>query len=77
MKPTIEIKLYATLLPYAPANASCYPIESGTSIEKLIEELTIPKDQVKLVFSNGVKCGLGTLIQDGDRIGVFPPVGGG
>jgi molybdopterin converting factor small subunit len=77
MNPTIEIKLYATLLSYAPANASCYPIESDTSIEKLIEELKIPKDQVKLVFSNGVKCDLGTLIQDGDRIGVFPPVGGG
>ena len=77
MKPIIEIKLYATLLPYAPANASCYPIESGTSIEKLIEKLQIPRDQVKLVFSNGIKCDPGTLIQDGDRIGVFPPVGGG
>ena len=77
MNPTIEIKLYATLLPYAPANASCYPIESGTSIEKLIEELKIPKDQVKLVFSNGVKCDWGTPINAGDRIGVFPPVGGG
>ena len=77
MNPTIEIKLYATLLPYAPANASCYPIESGISIEKLIEELKIPKDQVKLVFSNGVRCNLGTMVKAGDRIGVFPPVGGG
>jgi len=77
MNPTIDIKLYATLLPYAPPNASCYPIVFGTSIEKLIEELEIPKDQVKLVFSNGVRCNLGTLVKAGDRIGVFPPVGGG
>jgi sulfur-carrier protein len=77
MNPTIEIKLYATLLPFTPANASCYPIESGISIAKLIEELKIPKDQVKLVFSNGVKCDLKTPIKAGDRIGVFPPVGGG
>jgi sulfur-carrier protein len=77
MKPTIEIKLYATLLPFTPANADSYPIESGTSIEKLIEELKIPKDQVKLVFSNGVRSNLGAMLKAGDRIGIFPPVGGG
>ena len=77
MKHTIEIKLYATLQPYAPSNASCYPIEAGTSIEQLIQTLKIPKDQVKLVFANGVKCGLETPLKAGDRIGIFPPVGGG
>jgi len=77
MKFTIEIRLYATLQSYSPANAACYPIEAGTSVGKIVEALKIPKDQVKLLFSNGVKCELGTLLKDGDRIGLFPPVGGG
>jgi molybdopterin converting factor small subunit len=74
---TIEIKLYATLQPYAPPNASSYPVEGGTSIEKIVEALNIPKDQIKLIFSNGVRCDVGAIVQDGDCIGIFPPVGGG
>lgn len=73
----IELKLFATLQPYAPPNAPCYPVESGTSIEKIVEALNIPKDQVKLIFSNGVRCDGSTIVQDGDRIGIFPPLGGG
>jgi molybdopterin converting factor small subunit len=77
MKVIIELKLYATLQPYQPANAARYAVEAGTSIEKIVETLNIPTDQVKLLFCNGVKCDLGTLLRDGDRIGLFPPVGGG
>lgn len=73
----IEIKLYATLQSYAPANAAHYVVESGTTFEMIVEALDIPKDQIKLLFCNGVKCGLGTILNDGDRIGLFPPVGGG
>jgi molybdopterin converting factor small subunit len=77
MKVIIELKLYATLQPYEPANADRYAVKDGTSIEKIVETLNIPTDQVKLLFCNGVKCGLGTRLKDGDRIGLFPPVGGG
>jgi molybdopterin converting factor small subunit len=77
MKVMIEIKLYATLQSYAPANAARYAIEAGTSVEKIVEALNIPKEYIKLLFCNGVKCGMGTLLRDGDRLGLFPPVGGG
>jgi sulfur-carrier protein len=77
MKFMIEIKLFATLQSYAPANADRYAVEPGTSVEKVIEALYIPKDQIKLLFCNGVKCGLDTILRDNDRIGIFPPVGGG
>jgi molybdopterin converting factor small subunit len=73
----IEIKLYATLQPYSPAKADHYCIEAGSSIEKIVEVLNIPKDQIKLLFCNGVKCGIETIVKEGDRIGIFPPVGGG
>jgi molybdopterin converting factor small subunit len=77
MKIMIELKLYATLQFYAPANAARDDVETGSSIEKIVEALNIPKDQIKLLFCNGVKCELGTILRDGDRVGLFPPVGGG
>ena len=77
MKVKIEIKLYATLQSYAPANAACYAVEAGTSVEKVVEALDIPKEHIKLLFCNGVKCGFGAILRDGDRLGFFPPVGGG
>jgi sulfur-carrier protein len=73
----IDIKLFATLQSYSPPNAASYPVEAGTSIEKIIEALNIPKDQVKLIFSNNVRCDVESIVQDGDRIGIFPPIGGG
>lgn len=73
----IELKLYATLQAYAPADAADYRVEAGTSISELVEALNIPRDQVKLIFSNGVKCEPSILVNENDRIGIFPPVGGG
>ena len=73
----IEINLYASLRPFTPPNASGYPVETGTTIEKLLDMLNVPKDQISLIFSNGVKCGVETPLKDGDRIGIFPPVGAG
>jgi molybdopterin converting factor small subunit len=73
----IELQLYATLQAYAPVDAACYPVEAGTSIAEIVEALKIPRDQVKLIFSNGVKCEPATLVNQNDRIGIFPPVGGG
>ena len=73
----IELKLYATLQSYTPFNAAHYAVEPGTCLEKIIEALGIPGNQIKLMFCNGVKCDMETIVQDGDRIGLFPPVGGG
>lgn len=74
---TIDLKLFATLQSYAPPNASSYPVEVGTTIEKIVEALKIPKDQIKLIFINGVRCDGSIIVQDRDRIGIFPPIGGG
>jgi sulfur carrier protein ThiS len=74
---TIQINLFATLQSYTPHNAACYPVEAGTSIQKIVEALNIPKDQVQLIFSNGVRCDASNIVQDGDRIGIFPAIGGG
>jgi hypothetical protein len=42
-----------------------------------LEQLKIPPDSIKLVFLNGVHANGDEILKDGDRIGAFPPIGGG
>ncbi len=77
MKVYIIIKLFATLKKYLPASAEHYPINPGTSVGELLVELQIPASLAKLIFINGKKGDSDSMISSGDRIGVFPPVGGG
>jgi molybdopterin converting factor small subunit len=77
MKAHIKIKLFATLKKFTPDSADHYPIEPGTSLSNLLEQLGIPIDEVKLIFVNGTKADLTSILQGGERVGIFPPVGGG
>ena len=74
---TIQLKLFAVLKAHMPVDADHYPIESGMTVDQLIDTLDIPKEQAKLVFINGRKADLTDILIAGDRVGVFPPVGGG
>ena len=47
-----------------------------TALE-LVRRLDIPLEEIKLVFVNGAAASLDTVLADGDRVGIFPPVGGG
>lgn len=75
--PTIDIKLYATLKEFMPTSADQYPIEPGTPLSRLLDQLGIPEEQAKLIFINGIKAEKDVVIFGGERIGIFPPVGGG
>ncbi|MDM8540843.1 MoaD/ThiS family protein [Desulfococcaceae bacterium HSG7] len=77
MKAYITIKLFATLKKYLPASAEHYPINPGVSVDELLDELLIPVSLAKLIFINGKKGDSDTVLNGGDRIGIFPPVGGG
>jgi sulfur-carrier protein len=73
----IALKLFVTLAPYLPENADNYEVEKGTTVETLIKHLKIPSDAVKLIFVNGRKQDDTCVLKPGDRLGLFPPVGGG
>jgi molybdopterin converting factor small subunit len=60
-----------------PASAENYAIEAGTSIRTLLQQIDIPEDKAKLIFIDGLKVELTTVLKGGERIGIFPPVGGG
>jgi molybdopterin synthase sulfur carrier subunit len=73
----ITIKLFASLNRFRPASSESYPIEPGITVKKLLEELCVPKDEVKIIFIDGVKHDLGSILKGGERLGIFPAVGGG
>lgn len=73
----IELRLFATLTRFEPSNARRYPINTGSKVGHVLAELQIPQTEAKLIFINGVKGTLETLLYGGERVGIFPPVGGG
>jgi molybdopterin converting factor small subunit len=77
MKAQINLKLFATLQQFMPASADNYTIEAGVTIQRLLEQLEIPQGKARLIFINGVKADLNTALNGGERVGIFPPVGGG
>lgn len=77
MTTTIDLRLYATLAEHMPDNAAQYPISEGTTVADLIEALSINASHAKLIFINGKKAALETALNGGERVGIFPPVGGG
>ncbi len=77
MESHIQIKLFATLQRFMPASAENYAIKTCTTIGTLLQQLDLPEDKAKLIFIDGLKAELTTVLIGGERIGIFPPVGGG
>jgi molybdopterin converting factor small subunit len=73
----ITLKLFATLRAYAPENADRFAIAAGETVADVLRGLKIPEKEAKLIFINNIRRERDTPLQDGDRLGVFPPVGGG
>jgi molybdopterin converting factor small subunit len=73
----IQIKLFATLSKFTPVAAERFPVAPGTMVQTLLDRLGVPKDQARLMFVNGVLVEPTQALHDGDRVGIFPPVGGG
>lgn len=73
----IDLKLFVTLSKYLPEKSECLEVSKGTIVEKLILDLGIPMEIVKLIFINGKKQDPDYCLKNNDRVGIFPPVGGG
>ena len=77
----IEIRLYASLarfLPEQSAGEACViDLPEGKSVKELLTQLHVPLASVKLIFINHIHVDEESILKDGDRLGVFPPVAGG
>lgn len=77
----VTLNLFVTLSRYMPHKAKgrsrTLEVDEGTRVRDLLEGLKIPAKMVRLVFLNGVHSKGDEILKDGDRVGVFPPIGGG
>ncbi len=77
----INLNLYASLSEYLPdrslGNPNSLDLPEGTTIKQVIEQLRIPLDTPRIIFLNGTHAPLEALLNDGDRLGMFPPLAGG
>lgn len=77
MKTHIKLELLATLKRYQPDSADQYRIKPGIQVRDLLAQLNIPEYEVNLVFLDGKKGNLKSVLKGGERLGLFPPLGGG
>lgn len=77
----VRVKLFATLTRYLPGTLPGTPFEAeladGGTVLDLIEQLSLPKEEVRIVFVNGRSQPTSYALSAGDEVGIFPPVGGG
>jgi len=78
---TVEVRLFASLRKYQPdlaiGEALIVTLDDGARLENLVDELKVPREEIKAVFVNGRWEEEDYPLRDKDRIGIFPPIGGG
>lgn len=72
----IKIKLFATLR-FGRFSEKLCEMKPGATISNIIEELGLPPEQVSIIFVNGRHAKPDTILNDGDEVAMFPPIGGG
>ena len=78
----INIKLFATLRKHLPPGSSGtkakLTLDTGTTLQSLIDQLKIPMELAQMVLVNGEQTReFDRPLQDGETVSIFPPVAGG
>lgn len=72
----IEVRLFAT---FREGREKKYFLEvaEGTRVIDIINRFEIDKEEASIVLINGIDGSLDRVLNDGDILALFPPVGGG
>ena len=77
----LEVRLFATLREFAPTDAVAGVFSAtcpdGITVDELAERLGIEAGKVHMRMVNGVGVDGVHMLKERDRVGLFPPVGGG
>ena len=78
---TVEVRLYASLRKYhsnpGSSEALIITLDDKANLANLADKLKIPKEEIAITMVNGRQEEKSYLLQEGDRIGLFPLIGGG
>lgn len=77
----VTVRLHVSLLKFLPEacreKSVAVELSPGAKVLDIADQLNIPERYVKLIFVNGVRANKQTRLSAGDRVSLFPPVGGG
>ena len=76
----IEVRLYATLRQHALSAAEgvlAVDVPEGSKAADVNAKVGVNADEVHILMVNGVSSPLNQVLAEGDRLGLFPAVGGG
>lgn len=72
----IELKTFATLRSLHPSVPEL-EVEPGSTVGSVLKNLGIPREKVTIIFINNIHGTLDSPLEEGDSLGLFPPIGGG
>ncbi|BEP29848.1 MoaD/ThiS family protein [Helicovermis profundi] len=72
----IEIRLFATFR-QGRFKTKVKEFDSEIKVTDVLEYLNISKDDVAILLINGRDGKFNSLLEDEDKVSLFPPVGGG
>jgi sulfur-carrier protein len=72
----IDLKLFADLRKFRPGSGPV-SIEGPCKIGPLLDRLGIPGKKAAIIMLNNKHATLRDTVSPGDRLAVFPPLGGG
>ena len=77
----VGVRIFSGLEKFLPdaelGRAFTVYVAEGTTCRELIRQLKIPADQIFTMFINGRHATLERVLQPGDQVALFPPMGGG
>ena len=62
---------------YDPASGVELVIRKGMTVSDICRQLAVPTERIKIVMVNGTGKSLEHILEGNERVGLFPPVGGG
>ena len=75
----VDLKCFARLVDPGTCDfreSTSYELDEGQTVEHLLEQAEINKDDVKVAFVNSRVVDLDAVLSEGDRVGLAPAVGG-
>ncbi len=77
----IELRLFGGLRTYLPEGSegfSCLiDMKEGSTVDELLNRVKIPQETLKIILVNAVHAENDQVLNEGDKVSVFPPVAGG
>ena len=73
---TVEVRLFAYLREGREKKVYL-DISEGTTVQDILDRLEIIPEHVSLILINGKNAETTSVLQEGEYLSIFPPVGGG